>query len=163
MIRKAYVAGTFYPKNKEELIELLRNFEKQIDKNELNEKLENIGEVKAVITPHAGYIFSGLVASYVYKAIYLNFLRDKRELRNVYLWGPSHYFYFLNYIQPFSFKTWETPLGLLKVKELPFIEKADDPFIPEHSLEVQLPFLQYLQVWQRNIRCMIPYLKLWLY
>jgi len=143
MIRKPYVAGVFYPKNKEELVELLKNFEKQIDKNELNEKLENIEEIKAIISPHAGYIFSGLVSSYVYKAVYIISSKNKKELKNIYLWGPTHYFYFIDYIQPLSLKTWETPLGLVNIKEVPLIKKADEPFIPEHSLEVQLPFLQY--------------------
>jgi AmmeMemoRadiSam system protein B len=138
-IKYPSVAGTFYPADKEELIKMLKNFENQV-KEEVEEFIANheINEIKALISPHAGYIYSGIVAMYGYKLLYF----FKKEIKDVLIAGPSHYAYFYDFIQP-SFKHWLTPLGKVKVKHLSFLPKVDEPFIPEHSVEVQIPFLQY--------------------
>ncbi len=141
MIRKAYVAGSFYPATKKDIINMFEDFERKIDKQEIKEKIEGINDIKAVISPHAGYIFSGIIAYHVYRIIYERY--GKEGLEKIFLWGPSHYFSFYNYIQPFSLKKWETPLGIVEIKEVKGIIKEDTPFILEHCLEVQLPFLQY--------------------
>ena len=89
------------------------------------------GELKGLIVPHAGYAYSGIVAGIGYKLLKEN----KKE--NIILFGPSHH----NYLEgAFGFnKNWITPLGETKIvsAELPII--LNDK---EHSLEVQLPFLQ---------------------
>ena len=126
MIRKPAVAGQFYPFNKKEL-------EQEIEKN-----LKVTGEKsKAAIAPHAGYDYSGAVASYSYKSIPSN-------VKTIFILGPNH----MGLGEEISIdkNTWQTPLGKIKVD----LEKAEklglsfDSNESEHSIEVHLPFLQYL-------------------
>ena len=133
------VAGAFYPADKEELIQMLKSFEEKV-KEEIDYFIgtHDIEEIKALISPHAGYIYSGIVAMYGYKLL----KKLKIDLEKALIVGPSHYAYFLDYIQP-SFDYWLTPLGEVEVEHVSFLPKADEPFIPEHSVEVQIPFLQY--------------------
>ncbi|MEM5777252.1 MAG: AmmeMemoRadiSam system protein B [Candidatus Aenigmatarchaeota archaeon] len=128
MIRKAVVAGSFYPKEKNML-------EKMIDGFLEKAKVEKINS-KGFVMPHAGYIYSGQVAAYGYKII--SYLKPKKVI----LLGPSHFIPFVGS----SISTadyWETPLGKVKV------ERVKSTFLDfpaahhyEHSIEVQLPFLQ---------------------
>ncbi|MCX8179251.1 MAG: AmmeMemoRadiSam system protein B [Candidatus Aenigmarchaeota archaeon] len=129
VIRKAAFAGSFYPTEKERLKKMIDNFLK-------NANTEEIKTAKGFIVPHAGYIYSGQVAAYAYKII------KSLEAKRVILLGPSHFIPFIGS----SISTadyWETPLGKVKV------EKVKTKFIDfpaahtyEHSIEVQLPFLQ---------------------
>ncbi len=137
-IRQPQFAGTFYPNDPEVLKGMIDNFLRQASV----EKLKN--KPKALIVPHAGYIYSGPIAAYGYKAI--SFFDYKRII----LLGPSHNFSFYGIaVSPFS--KWLTPLReteCLTLKDFPFLEKnkfiqeSSEVHEPEHSLEVQLPFLQ---------------------
>lgn len=141
-IRKPIVAGIFYPDD----YDLLKN---QIESYLLNVKETPLITPKAIIVPHAGYLYSGQVAGYGFK------LLEKNQYKNVILLGPSHQFYF----QKFCFcpvDYFETPLGKVLVtslenlldsfklksalKEICFF--SEEIHQEEHSLEVQLPFLQ---------------------
>jgi hypothetical protein len=130
MKRNPYVAGSFYPSSKEKILSMFLNFESQLDVN----PLENI---RAIIAPHAGYVYSGMVAMAAYKAA--SSFRGKE----ITLLGPSHYYGFPDILQC-DFESWITPLG--EVKSAPFreIPISNDPFVPEHSLEVQVPFIQHV-------------------
>lgn len=135
-LKKANVAGYFYPENKEDIVKMFKNFEKQI-KEEIYNFISEIKNLKALILPHAAYIYSGIVATYGYLlAKKLGFF-DK-----VLLVGPSHYFYFNNFFQP-NFDYYETPFGKIKVNKISLIPKNNEVFEKEHSLEVHLPFIQY--------------------
>jgi len=138
-IRKPAVANQFYPGNV------------QILKHQLFEYLEKAspseipGKIKAVISPHAGYIYSGPTAAYAYKILKK---LDQSKTWKVLLLGPSHHIPFYGAASPEEEK-WETPFGLVDVKnvsnEIP--ESNEISEIPnankeEHSLEVQVPFLQ---------------------
>ncbi len=101
-------------------------------------------QVLMLFSPHAGYIYSGPVAAYTYKTL----KRLKKKL--IILIGPSHYAHFKG-ASIYSGDYFKTPLGLVPVdKEIAkslMNEKSDCRYIPEayqkeHSLEVQLPFLQ---------------------
>jgi len=128
MIRKAVAAGTFYPSSKEKL-------ERMIDDLLSKAKAEKIN-AKGFVMPHAGYIYSGIVAAHGYKII------KSLKAERIILLGPSHFIPFVgSSISTADF--WETPLGKIKV------EKAKTAFLDfpeahqyEHSIEVQLPFLQ---------------------
>ncbi len=124
--RDANYAGSFYPKDETELKKMINSFLK----NKFDSKKIN-GKLKALIVPHAGYIYSGIVAGIGYSLL----KESKKE--NIILFGPSHYAYLEG---AFGFSgTWITPLGKTK------INSADLPIIlndKEHSLEVQLPFLE---------------------
>jgi AmmeMemoRadiSam system protein B len=132
-IRPAAVAGYFYPANAKELKNLINKF---FEKEE--EVFEPPKKIKALIVPHAGYIYSGPVAAQAYKILKNN----KQNPQKIILIGPSHHFA-LNYFVFSESDEWATPLGNVKVLKPQKAEEFFEPaFEPEHSLEVQLPFLQ---------------------
>lgn len=132
-VRSPTVAGSFYPDNPKELTSLLKNYFSQ------TKKIIN-KEIKALIVPHAGYIYSGQTAAWGYKQ-----LANDQENKHFVLIGPSHFANFNGLINC-SYNFWGTPLG--QIKHVPAFDKNIDiynlPFDHEHCLEVQLPFLQYL-------------------
>ena len=131
MPRKPIVAGMFYPEGKKELDGML-------DKLLLECKSENIGnDMHGLVVPHAGYVYSGRVAAEVY-----NLIRG-RNIKKLILIGPSHHAQ-LNGSAMDVADYWETPLGKVKLcKEKLKCCKVDGmPHKNEHSLEVQIPFLQ---------------------
>ncbi len=137
-LRFPAVVGQFYPEQKKEL-------EKTIDEFLALAKIPEIeGEVFGLILPHAGYIFSGGVAAFGYKAI------SGKKFENVILIGDSHCERF-DGVSIWEKGEWETPLGRVKVNEslaqkiLSFSKRffvRDSAHLFEHSLEVQIPFLQ---------------------
>ncbi|MEW6063207.1 MAG: AmmeMemoRadiSam system protein B [Nanoarchaeota archaeon] len=135
IIKKAVVAGYFYPSDKNELAKMIGNFLKKVP----DTKIKNI---KAIIAPHAGYVYSGQVAAYVYKLL----KNIKNKLKTIIV-GPSHYEYFDGLAMENS-DFWETPLGKVKVAKEKIISNKikiiPEAFEKEHSLEVQIPFLQYV-------------------
>lgn len=131
-VRKPAVAGYFYPSDRKRL-------EEYVDRL-MDEKVEVEGSLRGLIVPHAGYECSGIVAGKVYA------LLKNRSYKRVVLVGPSHFVDFNGYSFG-SFHAFETPLGRVEVDHLVlkgFPEEAfwDMPHLYEHSLEVQLPFLQ---------------------
>ncbi len=137
-IRESVVAGTFYPERAETL---LRDVKKYLDRA-ASEELE--GEIVALISPHAGYMYSGLVAAHAYKMI------EGKSFDAVCVVAPSHRALF-DGTSVYDRGCYRTPLGLVPIdvdlcKRL--IEKGKEiRFLPEahaheHSLEVQIPFLQ---------------------
>ncbi len=132
------VAGAFYPDNPQELSRMIDGF---LDAaNPPTEK----SAVFALVCPHAGYGYSGGVAAFGYK-----FIKDG-PYKTVIIIGPSHYFGFSG-ISVYPQGAFRTPLGeveidseftgklLYKDKDIVFEPRA---FEKEHSIEVQLPFLQ---------------------
>lgn len=132
IIRKPAVAGAFYPADKVNLEYMIDEYLKLCEKPHVD------GEVKAIIVPHAGYIYSGIVAAAGY-----NLIKDLKG-KKVLLLGPSHYVPFEGAAVPES-TVWEMPFGNVDVSKLStseLIHEFEDPFVEEHSLEVQVPFLQ---------------------
>jgi AmmeMemoRadiSam system protein B len=137
-LRFPAVAGQFYPGEREELSQMIDEFLE-------NAKVPKIeGEIFGILVPHAGYVFSGPVAAYSYKAI------ERKNFETVVLIGDSHYEYF-DGVSVWDRGEWETPLGRVKVDEelakeiLNFSKRflvKDSAHLFEHSLEVQIPFLQ---------------------
>jgi len=106
------------------------------------------GAPEAIIAPHAGYVYSGAVAGTAYAT--LTGLADRIE--RVVLLGPTHRVYVPG-IAASTASAFATPLGEVPVDRdavagvvaaLPFVQYADEAYRAEHSLEVQLPFLQVL-------------------
>jgi len=134
--RKPVVAGQFYPGTKESLNEALA---KLIDTRSLK------NDVIACMLPHAGYMYSGKVAGETVSGINIK--------NKIILLGPNH----TGYGEPFSIMTqgsWETPLGVVNIdSELAVALLNNSKYLKEdrlaheseHSLEVELPFLQYLK------------------
>jgi AmmeMemoRadiSam system protein B len=135
--RNPAVAGMFYPDNE---AQLNASLDQLFDRLELPDTLP-----KALIVPHAGYVFSGRVAAHAYQ--YLKQHSDK--IKRVVLLGPSHRCYLQGCAVP-SYDCFVTPLGIIPVdsqscarlRQLGLAEQYDQAHSQEHSLEVQLPFLQ---------------------
>ena len=138
-IRKAVVAGSFYPDSESELDDQLNKlFEAEKDK--IKTELADKNIIGAVI-PHAGYIFSG------YEAVHFFALLNKsgKEYDTIIIINPNHTGYGAH-IEVDNHDEWETPLGttpldkdFIRALELPV---AGDAQSREHSAEVILPFLQ---------------------
>jgi len=137
-IKQPNVAGAFYPDNPQELSLMIDGF----IENAKPEPVE--GEIFALISPHAGYGFSGQVAAYGYKLI------KNKSYKTVIVIGPSHQYGFSG-VSIYPEGKFRTPLGDLEIdKEFTqkLLYKDKDIFFEplafqkEHSVEVQLPFLQ---------------------
>ena len=138
IVRAPAVAGMFY---EESPAALRRNIDEMLNRVQLP-KVE--GTVRAVVSPHAGYVYSGFTAAHAFK------LLKGKKYDCVIPVGPSHREYF-DGISLYSGDAYETPLGKVPVNsevrsELLRGEKdvvaSMDGHRTEHSLEVQLPFLQ---------------------
>ena len=138
--RQPAAAGSFYPAKQEELNATL----KQLFTSALPSK--NIRNIIAVISPHAGYVFSGVVAASAF-----NQIDPTKEYENIFVIGSSHYVAFEG-ASIYSQGNFITPLGTVKVntgladqliKNNSVFSNRTDAHTREHSLEVQLPFLQY--------------------
>jgi AmmeMemoRadiSam system protein B len=136
MIRSSVVAGQFYPGSSDALKGMI---ESMVDDNV--EKVEAVG----LVSPHAGYIYSGMVAGAVISRV---------KFKDTFvILGPNH----TGRGKAFSIMTegkWETPLGMIEIdSELgkrilassSYLEEDHVAHQFEHSLEVQLPFLQYFK------------------
>lgn len=135
MKRKAAVAGSFYPGRESTL-------KSAIEKYIIETRKE---KALAVLSPHAGYEYSGIVAGAVYSRVQIT--------DTVVLLGLMHRYIGAEFAL-FSEGSWETPLGELRIDEelasgimsnCPDIEKNMAAHEGEHSLEVQVPFLQYFK------------------
>jgi AmmeMemoRadiSam system protein B len=132
-MRRPAVAGQFYPLNPEYLKEELKRCFKGL---EIRER-----DVLGAVCPHAGYVYSGKVAASVYATL--------PKADTYVLIGPNH----TGYGSPVSLSkdTWETPLGIVEVDlrladgflgSIVDVDELGHRY--EHSIEVQIPFLQYL-------------------
>jgi hypothetical protein len=147
-VREPAVAGAFYPGDKEQLEQMIRGFLAKAP----DQPVEGL---RALICPHAGYVYSGQTAAYGYKQL------AGKSYRTVIVLAPSHYSAFRGaYIAPIG--AYATPLGNVPLAKEAAKLAATAPFVAqprcawgrpvsdpsarpdayEHSLEVQVPFLQ---------------------
>lgn len=146
--RSPAVAGSFYPAEAGELRQLISDsFLHPLGPGRLPPSQETAAKLVAVVAPHAGYVYSGPVAAHSY--LHVSSLR-KPDL--VIVVAPNHYGIGSG-VSAYSSGEWVTPLGRMKVDEVAAEELAKETgivdFEPaahslEHSLEVQLPFLETL-------------------
>jgi AmmeMemoRadiSam system protein B/AmmeMemoRadiSam system protein A len=137
-IREPVVAGTFYPDRPDVLSQDVKRYLENVKKEKID------GEIVALVSPHAGYMYSGQVAAYAYKLI------EGKTFNTVIVIGPSHQALFKG-ASLYSRGGYRTPLGVVPIdveisknimekrKEIQFLPEAHRQ---EHSLEVQIPFLQ---------------------
>jgi AmmeMemoRadiSam system protein B len=138
-IRRPAVAGTFYPADPEALRAAVEGY--------LTEAGAHGPVPKAIIAPHAGYIYSGPVAARAYARL----APGRGRIRRVVLIGPSHRVPFHGLALTRA-EAYATPLGGIPIDRaaveallaLPGVQLLDLAHEPEHSLEVHLPFLQML-------------------
>ncbi len=140
--RNAVVAGTFYPAKRQELADF-------IDDAVRKAKLKgDISAAKSYVAPHAGYIYSGKTAAYAFKA--LSMKSDIKSIDTIVVVGPNHTGY--GTPRSISFLDWSTPLGTVendgelseRLASYRGMYKDESGHAYEHSIEVQLPFLQRL-------------------
>jgi len=142
-IRKAAVAGSFYPDSCRKLKAYFQEFNTAFDKIDIKKEILSI-KPKAIIVPHAGYIYSGFTANFAYR-----FLQHTKPKRIIVI-GPSHHYYFKG-ISASHFESYETPCGNIEI-DSPYLfalaKKFNIGFEPkahakEHSTEVQMPFIKH--------------------
>ncbi len=136
--REAAVAGYFYEANPGRLQHHLDEM--------LGAASPDAGALPAaLIVPHAGYIYSGLTAAYAYRCL----RADPGRVERVLLIGPAHRVHVDGVAIP-SVDSFTTPLGEVKldraalgrIAAMPAVQVSDEAHREEHSLEVQIPFLQ---------------------
>ncbi len=138
--RQPVVAGSFYPGEKSALESSLKELFSQAKPAELE------GKIQTLIVPHAGYSYSGLVSASGYKSI-----PKEANYSNIFIIASSHREQFKGN-SVYSVGNYVTPLGVARVnqkiandlidnnKDIFFLKRAHDR---EHSIEVQVPFIQY--------------------
>jgi len=141
-VRPAAVAGSFYPGDADELTAVVDSL---LERARLRASGGVLGSAPvALVVPHAGYVYSGSVAASAY-----DLLRD-RPVRRVAVLGPAHYVALTGIAVP-SVAAFATPIGEVPVDvatcaalaaRFECVAVDDRPHRPEHSIEVQLPFLQ---------------------
>lgn len=137
-VRPPAVAGSFYPASPTAL-------ERSVRRYLAEDGVQCTPTPVAAIVPHAGYAYSGPVAGRAYATL----ARSLREVKRVALFGPAHFVPFRGMALP-SVDAFATPLGLVaidheaaaRLRDNGNVIVDDAPHAPEHSLEVQLPFLQ---------------------
>ena len=145
-VRPPAVAGSFYPGDADELTAVV---DRLLERARLQAAGGALGPPPvALVVPHAGYVYSGSVAASAY-----DLLRD-RTVRRVAVLGPAHYVALTGIAVP-AVAAFATPIGEVPVEVHTCAALADGqecviiddrPHRPEHSIEVQLPFLQRVLV-----------------
>ena len=141
--RKAAVKGSFYPEECIKVKQYFQEFNITFDEMNIPYEIKSIIP-KAVIVPHAGYIYSGFTANFAYR-----FLKQTNAKRIIVI-GPSHHHYFKG-ISGSYFERYETPCGELEIDSaylFALAKKFNIGFEPkahqkEHATEVQFPFIQH--------------------
>ena len=142
-LRHMAVAGIFYPDSCRKIEAMIRHFNEKFDTLHIDAKTRAIIP-KAIIVPHAGYIYSGFTANFAYR-----FLAATKAKRFIVI-GPSHKHYFEGISGSF-FEAFQTPCGNLKI-DTPYLfalaKRFNIGFVPqaherEHSTEVQMPLIQH--------------------
>ena len=136
MVRSPAVAGIFYPSDPDELLLTVRGFLGRVEKT-------SFYSPKALIVPHAGYLYSGAVAASAFAQL------QPEGIERVVLLGLAHILLLQALAVPETI-TWGTPIGdvmvdfhaVEKIVTFPQVIFSEKAHQDEHSLEVQLPFLQ---------------------
>ncbi|HEV7507314.1 MAG TPA: AmmeMemoRadiSam system protein B [Thermoanaerobaculia bacterium] len=142
-VRPPAVSGLFYPASAEELRSAVEGYLREAPAR------NDEPAPKAVIAPHAGYVYSGPIAGSAFQAF--AGAAAASPIERVILLGPSHFVPFRGLALP-GHESFGTPLGTVKLQgagaqaalRLPQVRIIPEAHVREHSLEVELPFLQVL-------------------
>jgi AmmeMemoRadiSam system protein B len=141
-VRPAAVAGSFYPADPDELAAVVDTL-LQGARLRASKVAAAVAPV-ALVVPHAGYVYSGPVAASAYECL------RERQVRRIAVLGPAHYVPLTGIAVPAA-SAFATPIGAVPVdvhtcaalaERYEWVTVDDHPHRPEHSIEVQLPFLQ---------------------
>lgn len=145
-VRQAAVAGQFYPGDEQRLRAAVEEYVEAAAGDPGPAAAPSVdASLKAIIVPHAGYVYSGPVAGTAYAAL----AESAATIRRVVLVGPAHWVP-VRGLAASSAEAFVTPLGVVPLDDearrmalsLPQVRTVDEAHAPEHCLEVQLPFLQ---------------------
>jgi AmmeMemoRadiSam system protein B len=159
LFRPPAVAGQFYPRNGEDLAHQLEAcFRSPRGPGELPARQRRPDRhIRAVIVPHAGYVYSGAIAALAYWAI-----AAERPPAHVLILGVDHHG--TSSTAALSDRGWSTPLGPVPVDTELMESLRHSPIVVdeaahrlEHSIEVQLPFLEYVLPKPRFVALMVPF------
>ncbi|MCC6809430.1 MAG: AmmeMemoRadiSam system protein B [Deltaproteobacteria bacterium] len=131
-VRPAAVAGLFYPNDPAVLTRAIEQYVGDARRGPS-------GKVKAIVAPHAGYAYSGPIAG----SVFARLADQKATIRRVLLLGPAHRVYFRGVATP-GVQAMRTPLGDVRTPAIAGAIAHPVAHADEHSLEVELPFLQHL-------------------
>ena len=138
IIRPSAIAGSWYPGTERGLRQTLEGFFAHVPEQPLE------GRLLGLIAPHAGYVYSGQTAAYAYKQL------AGAAYDTVVVMSPNHRAFWGADVVVSTATHYETPLGLVELDK-PFVDRLAErvelsgvPRDDEHSLEIQLPFLQYV-------------------
>lgn len=147
-VRRPVVAGAFYPAQPDRLRQQIEQcFNHQLGPGRLPGETHTERTINAVVCPHAGYVYSGPAAAHCYLA-----LAEQEKPETIIVVGPNH----TGWGTPVSMMgegSWETPLGRVPLdtalaktifEQSEIIDYDHTAFLREHSVEVQVPFLQYI-------------------
>lgn len=145
MDRKPILAGTWYSSDAAELKSTIEDYIAKADPPKID------GRIVGIVSPHAGYVYSGPVAAYGYKTLMQN--KNRYKGSTIIILGPNHRTPGFSGLSIWAEGSWMSPLGSTPVNEnmaKALLEKLE-PIAQfnkqvhnnEHSLEIQLPFLQY--------------------
>jgi len=139
--RKSTVMGQFYPADPNEITDMFTHYNKILDENIEDTTLLK-QKPRAIIVPHAGYVYSAFTANVAYR------LLENAHAKKVVVIGPSHRVY-LKGTSVSDYDQYETPFGTLQIDHTLVNELKENfglSFIPdahhEHSTEVQMPFIK---------------------
>lgn len=135
--RESIHAGSWYPGKEKDLKEMVQTFLK-------NARIKVSGEIAGLVSPHAGYVYSGPVAAFAYKTV------ENQEFDDVIVIGPSHHYGFSGASvdtmagrkTPLGKVAFDLDLGRKIIKENKNIAYDPAAHSQEHSTEIQIPFLQ---------------------
>jgi len=142
-LRKAAVSGQFYPATCSEISKQIADFNAEFNKMNIDKDIFAL-RPKAILVPHAGYIYSGFTANMAYRFL------EKSKAKRIVVIGPSHHHYFKG-LSASHFENYETPCGNIEI-DSPYLfalaKQFNIGFEPEahqkeHSTEVQMPFIQH--------------------
>jgi len=148
-MRIAANAGSFYPSSKEEILKLIELFNEIYESSNAYKEQKKIVP-KAVISPHAGYIYSGYSANIAHRVL------ARKKVKRVVVIGPSHHVYFEGISGSF-YNKFQTPIKDLDIDleylnlisknfKIGFVKEAHQK---EHSTETQMPFIAH---YQQNVK-----------
>ena len=153
-VREPAVSGIFYPSDPGELYESIhRCFTHPLGPGRFpkNRSGDTISRVECLIVPHAGYLYSGPVAAHSYNVAY-DFFCEGGESTTVVILGPNHHGNGSG-LAVSEADYWRTPIGVTSInKDLrnalrdacDLVDVDDSAHLREHSIEVQIPFLQVI-------------------
>jgi len=147
-IRKPHVAGAFYAGSKTALQDQIEHcFTHKLGPGHVPKVAQGPKKILGVVVPHAGYLYSGPVAAHSYAQLASDGVPD-----SIIILGPNHTGLGSG-VSMMTKGAWETPLGIVPIdnvlaeqirKSSTIIDEDEAAHLSEHSIEVQLPFLQYL-------------------